>query len=220
MRARRVTTNLVERNSRSVTVFVRLGSRNRKRLGMFRSVLIQCTMLRFVRRVKPLVVLILLVAGGPSCAHVAHLKGPRERPSVDDLAAIAGTLAFDTLGGSQQVVPGQTRWFAADTLTYRTLQPFAAERGLRIDVLREVACPWNTNPATRTASASAGFQFAISMPTDSSGHFRADIRMGCRGPVAAGGRPSRGSFATGIVVELVKSNGKWRVAKVIDRWIT
>ena len=168
--------------------------------------------------------LILLVVAAciSSCTQILRAQPARPAAPKDEFAAIFGALAFDSLGRGQGGIPTEIRWFAADTLTYRLLQPYAIDRGLHLDIWRSArpSCSWNTSPATREAASPVGLLFELSTRVDSTGQLLASARMSCRGPTEGAGRPARGNFATGIVVQLVKEAGKWRIAKVVDRWIT
>jgi hypothetical protein len=173
-------------------------------------------------RLKFLTVLLLSAAVGFSAVQTAYAQAARERPSTDELAAVFGAVAFDSIGRSQGGIPAEIRFFVADTAAYRLLQPFAIDRGLHLDILRGSypSCSWNASTATRDVTSQVGFLFDLSTRVDSAGHFLADARMSCRGPTVAGVRPNRGNFGTGMVLELVKQGGRWRVARVVDHWIT
>jgi hypothetical protein len=175
-----------------------------------------------MRRLKSLLILALFAACISSRARIARAQAAATPVPAGELREIFGALAFDSIGQSQGGIPTEVRWVAADTFTFRLLHPHAINRGLHLEILNGAPpqCSWSTRAAARDSSSIPGLLFKVSTRVDSAGNLLAEARMGCRGVALSGAPSGRDSFSTGIVVQLVKTAGKWRIAKVVDHWIT
>src|SRR5471030_2346378 len=86
-------------------------------------------------RSRLLTVLFLSAASCFAREQNAYAQTTREGPPTDELAAIFGPIAFDSLVRSQGGTPTEIRWFAADTFTFRLLHPYTLNRGLHLTIL-------------------------------------------------------------------------------------
>lgn len=172
-----------------------------------------------MRRARSFIILLLFATNISSHAQLARAQVAQAQVSNEELAQIFGVLAFDSL--RQSWVHQEIRWLVADSLTFRVLHSYAVERGLQLDVSHNAypACPWSSTTAASNLPTPTGMLIELSTRVDSTGQIIASARVGCRATSDGVVRP-RGGFGTGIAVAVVKQAGKWRIARVVDRWVS
>src|SRR5476649_1161715 len=134
-----------------------------------------------MRRPRSYLVLLLLLAARVSTrAQIARAQAVPAPTSNDDVSAIFGALAFDSLSKFEKL-PAGTRYFTADSITLRRLSPQASERGVNFERLsgEYTSCPWSSDAPPPDATVKTGFVVRLETHVDSARHVIASARLEC-----------------------------------------